>query len=117
MIVFLKAQLFQVIVRVKGEESRGLLVAGTFNKWTKAHKNSKTEINKDESSPLPKVPGVLYWLLLWLLHYWIKSLRLHLRARETEKVGRSEGMTFSNGHIDRRAKKEIGDVCGGIVSF
>lgn len=29
----------------------------------------------------------------------------------------SEGTTFSNGHIDRRAKKEKRDECGVLVSF
>lgn len=39
-----------------------VLVAGTSNKWTESHKEAvKTEINKDESFPLPTI---LYWLLL-----------------------------------------------------
>lgn len=86
MIVFLKAQLVPVLSdseSERGEKQGGLLAAGTSNKWTEAHKDAvETEINKDRSYPLPTIPGVLYWLLLWLLHYWIKS---HLRARETEE--------------------------------
>lgn len=67
------------------------------------------EIKKDESYPLPKVPGVLYWLLLWLLHYWIKSLRLHLRARETEEGGgqRARPLVMATSTDEQKRKKAM----------